>query len=251
VERLRLVKLSYYYFPTSHWSRMVSLCIAEKGLSPERHFVDITTNANFAAEYLRINPRGVVPTLVHNGETICGTERICRYLANFDGPQIQGGDAAAGWADRLSAVRMMHVSYRTWIDQGGHSGSRLADKVSRASQYALDYPDLRDHYERKRAFFENFIAEIDDPIYMSGVYEAVRNLLATLAEVVADQPFIDGESWSKADAAATPVLYRLRDLGLLDGLAGDAQPALASYLERQMERPSFAAVFVEDPFLNR
>ncbi len=243
-----MASLEYYYSPTSHWSRIVSLCLAEKGLRPERHFIDIATNANYAPEYLRINPRGVVPTLVHEGRIVVDSVQICTYLANFGGPEIQGGDLGARWTKRLSGLPMKHMSYQTWIGRGRYPLSRLQEKVSMAWACAAKYPDLKGQYERKGKYFARFLEELHDPVFMATVHDTLRRALAELAAHLANRDFIVGESWSKADACASAVLVRLEELGALPRLTAD-RGALDAYVGRLQARPSFTAVFREDPVL--
>ena len=62
------MSVELYYFPWSHWSRVVSLALAEKGLFERatRRVVDIRHNLNFSPDYLRINPNvssALPPTL--------------------------------------------------------------------------------------------------------------------------------------------------------------------------------------------
>ena len=45
-------------------SRRVRLCLAEKGLDFESHLVDMMAMEHHSPEYLKINPLGVIPTLM-------------------------------------------------------------------------------------------------------------------------------------------------------------------------------------------
>ena len=71
--------MKLHYFPTSYWSRNITLVVAEKGLEIERVFVDIRRHATFEPDYIRLNAKGVVPTLV-DGAPITNGMRIARHL---------------------------------------------------------------------------------------------------------------------------------------------------------------------------
>ena len=58
----------------------VELALFEKGLEFESRTVPLFRSAQFEPAYLKINPRGVVPTLVHDGRTIIESTVICEYL---------------------------------------------------------------------------------------------------------------------------------------------------------------------------
>ena len=61
--------------------RRVRIFLAEKGIEVERVEVDIPSGANLAPEFVAINPRGVVPTLVlDDGTIIDESMAICRYF---------------------------------------------------------------------------------------------------------------------------------------------------------------------------
>jgi hypothetical protein len=42
--------------------------------------VDLARNEQYDPDYLKLNPAGVVPTLVHNGEPVLKSTLICEYL---------------------------------------------------------------------------------------------------------------------------------------------------------------------------
>ena len=61
--------------------RRVRIFLAEKGIEVPRLEVDIPSGGNLAPDFLRVNPRGVVPTLVlDNGTVIDESIAICRYF---------------------------------------------------------------------------------------------------------------------------------------------------------------------------
>ena len=61
-------------------SRRVRLCLEEKGLSYEGHVVDMAKMEHHSPEYLKINPLGVIPTLIHDGRPLHESGTICEYL---------------------------------------------------------------------------------------------------------------------------------------------------------------------------
>lgn len=61
--------------------RRVRIYLAEKGIEVEREVVDLRSDQQLAPDYLKINPRGVVPALVlDDGEVITESGAICRYF---------------------------------------------------------------------------------------------------------------------------------------------------------------------------
>lgn len=245
--------MRYYYFQASHWSRVISLVIAEKSLEPTRHFVDIRVNACFEPAYLRLNPRGVVPTLVaDDGTAVWDSMKIARYLDTVTDPAVCEPEASPDawpWAERLERVRVMHASYAVWVlgQRGENSKNILDDKVDRARQYAEAHPELRAEYERKATFFETFRAEVDSEAHRAEVDRSIEETITAMGDALTSRPYLGGDAWSLADAVATSMLYRLVDLERQHQWHGDEAHAVHHYYQRLRARPSFTKVFVDDP----
>ncbi len=241
--------IELYYFPTSHWSRVLSLVLAEKALPFERRFVDIRKNETFEPDYMRLNPRGVVPTLVHDGRVITDAPTIAAYLDDVAPPRVCRPETAA-WDRRLEAFPTMLFSYSVWVlgQRGERSATILDDKVERATRYAEAHPELRAHYERKARFFDAFRARVYDDAHVAEEERRARDTLEAMGALTEANGTIHATGWSLSDAIATSVLYRLVDLGKLDFWHGQDHP-LARYYDRLRARPSFAAVFEDDPLL--
>src|SRR3569833_2577065 len=62
-------------------SRRVRLCLCEKGLEFESRLVDMMAMEHHSPEYLKINPLGVIPTLIlDDGRSLYESDTICEYL---------------------------------------------------------------------------------------------------------------------------------------------------------------------------
>jgi glutathione S-transferase len=58
----------------------VRLCLAEKELDWTDRHVDFSRGEQYSSEYLKLNPNGVVPTLVHDGRAVVDSSVILEYL---------------------------------------------------------------------------------------------------------------------------------------------------------------------------
>ncbi len=74
--------------------RRVRMFMAEKGIECETAQVDIIQGENLSDDFLAINPRGVLPTLVlDNGTVLDESVAICRYLEEIQPqPPLMGTD---------------------------------------------------------------------------------------------------------------------------------------------------------------
>jgi tetrachloro-p-hydroquinone reductive dehalogenase len=246
--------MELHYYPSSHWSRVITLCLAEHGLAFERRLVDITRNATFAPEYIRLNPRGVVPTLVDDGQVVWDGRKIAEYLDTKTGHDLccEGDPEVQAWTRRLHDFPLMLFSYSVWVlgHRGEKSADILDDKVQRARQHAEAYPDLAEHYTRKAEFFAGFRSRVYDAAHVAAEMQAGTKVLDELGEWLLSRTWIGGDDYSFADAIATSILYRLVDLGKLDHWLGDDGHGLHGYFERLKARPSYRAVFHDDPLLS-
>ena len=72
--------LELYTHPLSPCAQKVRIVLAEKGLDFLSHHVDLPNKENLKPEYLRLNPLGEVPTLVHDSTPVIESSVICEYL---------------------------------------------------------------------------------------------------------------------------------------------------------------------------
>jgi glutathione S-transferase len=61
--------LELYHNINSVCAQKVRIALAEKGLAYDEHLMTLRGDQNEPA-YLKLNPNGVVPTLIHDGEPI-------------------------------------------------------------------------------------------------------------------------------------------------------------------------------------
>ena len=72
--------IALYHHGSSACAAKTRFALDEKGLPWESRYVDILRGEQFAPEFLAINPKGVVPVLVHDGSVIRESTVICEYL---------------------------------------------------------------------------------------------------------------------------------------------------------------------------
>lgn len=66
--------------PQSTCSQKVRICLWEKGLTFAEKKLDLFKGDQLTEEYKKLNPNGVVPTLIHDGEVIIDSSVIIEYL---------------------------------------------------------------------------------------------------------------------------------------------------------------------------
>ena len=72
--------LKLYTAENSICTQKVFLTLLEKGLDWDSEYLDLFKNEQYRPDYLRINPKGVVPSLVYQGKVIIELTLICEFL---------------------------------------------------------------------------------------------------------------------------------------------------------------------------
>jgi glutathione S-transferase len=72
-----------FHYGMSNCSQRIRIMLEEKGIAWTSHIVDIPKEENLTEWYQGINPNGVVPTLVHDGQVIIESSDILKYLKDY------------------------------------------------------------------------------------------------------------------------------------------------------------------------
>src|SRR5262249_51600609 len=82
--------ITLYHHGSSVCAGKVRLVLAEKGVPWEGIYVDILRGDQFDPAYVKLNPKAVVPTLIHDGKVIIESSVICEYLDEvFPAPSLK------------------------------------------------------------------------------------------------------------------------------------------------------------------
>ncbi|MCY4563813.1 MAG: glutathione S-transferase family protein [Gammaproteobacteria bacterium] len=162
--------------------RRVRIFMAEKGIACETEQVDIIKGENLSDEYLAVNPRGLVPTLVlDDGTVLDESVAICRYLEETQPEPPLMGSGAVDKA-RVEA-RQRHMEFdglQGAADAFRNSFPLFSSRGLPGSGGAVDaIPELA---ERGKGRVERFYRRLDEDLGAS--------------------PFVAGEAFSIADITA-------------------------------------------------
>jgi glutathione S-transferase len=230
--------LTLYDFGNSVCCQKVRIVLCEKGLDWQPVRVDLFRSEQYDPAYLKLNPKGVVPTLVHDDKPVVESTLICEYLdETFPEPPLMPADP---W--RRTRMRL----WSKMVDEG------LFEGVAEISFSAMFRERMRNMPEemRQRRFrnvgdprrrdrlMSTYQLGVQSPFVLHAVaaYErACKYLEATLAE---GGPWIVGERATLADISLMPFFARLDYLGLLD-LWTQGRPHAEAWWARAKDWPSF------------
>lgn len=81
--------LHVFHFPFSSCSQKLRIFLNLKGVEWESHLIDLMANEHLTVHFLGINPRGLLPTLVHDGDVHIESNDILIYLESvFPEPRL-------------------------------------------------------------------------------------------------------------------------------------------------------------------
>jgi glutathione S-transferase len=215
--------LLLYDFGNSVCCQKVRITLRAKGLEWQSARVDLFKAEQYDPNYLKLNPKGVVPTLVHDGRPVIESTLICEYI-----------DAAFPRPPKLiPSDPWLQGRMRLWskfVDEGLFDG---VTEISFSAMFRERMKAMPEEIRQKRfrnvgdprrtdRFKSTYEHGVDSPFVVHAVaaYErAFKHLEDELREN--GGPWILGADPSLADINVMPFAARLDYLGLLDLWIGD------------------------------
>ena len=239
--------LVLYHAAYSPCSLKVRLVLAEKGLSYTSRELSFARQEQVAPDYLKINPNGVVPTLVHDGQVIFDSSVIAEYLDElFAEPALVPSDP------------VRRAQMRTWL----RFMEEVPTKAIRIPSFERVFlPTLRLIKTRraftkdtdKRTIRQGFYGKMNgghgfSPAEMAEADAHLRMTIDRIEEALQQGPWVMGAELTLVDLTLAPLIDRMLDLGCLRFFA-QAEKTL-EWMERLQARPSYREAFYKNTRLS-
>ena len=230
--------LILYDFGNSVCCQKVRITLVEKGLTWEARRVDLFKTEQYDPDYLKLNPKGVVPTLVHDGTPVIESTLICEYIdETFPDPPLMPKSPAERTRMRL---------WSKFVDEGLFDG---VTELSFSAMFRERMKNMSPELREKR--FKN----VGDPrrtdrfksTYEHGVYSpfvlhaiaAYERAFKLMEQTLAERgPWLLGAQPTLADVNLMPFVARLSYLGLLEAWTVD-RPRINAWWAQTQAWPSF------------
>lgn len=211
-----MAEIELYHFWDSFCSFKVRICLEEKGLRWTGHDVDLMKFDNLKPEYLAVNPKGVVPTLLHDGVLLPESSIINEFLdERYPDPSLRPADPMARARMRLW-VQVEEDELFTAV-RPASLNLMMKQVYNRYSEAELDQILATHPRPHQVPLLKRMFLEPPDP---KAVDQSRKALAATLkkmdASLVTNGPWLAGRTYSLADIAAAPVIDRIERLGMAD-----------------------------------
>ncbi len=231
--------LELYHYDHSTAAQKIRIALAEKRLDWKSHHLDtsVAKREHYSPEYLKINPRGIVPTLVHDGNVVRESQVILEYLDDAFPERPLRPDSAY----EKAIMRL----WTKLIDEGLHVHSRVVGMciVVRHAKAAAGPEELEKYLNempeivRKENDRINIKEGLDSPLLPRAV-SYFKRVFEDMDAALAESPWLAGKTFSLADISLGVYVTRLRSFQMAP-LWGDLNH-LNEWHERFIARPSYA-----------
>lgn len=233
--------LTLYNAAHSTCSQKVRICLAEKDLPFEDIRLDLGKNKDhLKPEYLKLNPNGVVPTLVDDGHVIVDSSVICEYLderyphVRFTPDDVVARAKMREWMRFLEEVPTAAVRVPSF-NMGFLPRYEGLDR-RRFEQEQSDIRPIRKQFYRRMGP-QGFKRED-----VEASLEQIEKTCARMEAALSVGPWLIGDHYSLADIIVAPLIDRMNDLGY-SSLWEPAYPRVADWYARMQARPAFQRTF--------
>jgi glutathione S-transferase len=243
--------LEIYDASGSLCSQKVKLVLAEKNLKWKSHLINLLTFENLQPSYMQLNPKGVVPTLLHDNQVITDSATIIRYLEEqFPHPQLipaepvlrEKMDFWIALQNRFPMRELMYGNYRgiegVVLRRSVQIKEKLLSKLMQAN------PELKELYVAKLDDVIQWNRTIQNANEIANLNVKIESVLNQLETQLSQTNWLCGNQYSLADTVWTAVLNRLDELKF--GHLWADRPALSSYLNHLKLRSSFDTAIQSD-----
>jgi glutathione S-transferase len=233
--------LVLYHAGLTTCSKQVRFCLREKGLAYESRYVDLLKFEHLYPDYLKLNPHGVVPTLVHDGHAIINSACINEYIDEvFPEPGLSPrdpGDRALmrywTWTADDSHFQIAQLTRQKRLT---HSARQLSDEDHKLVLAHMPVPSRRARW--KQAVETDLTAE-ESAVALDHLHFVAGRMNKAIAT---HGPWLAGETFSLGDISMASIVHRLLEL-YPGALPRSEYPHVNGWLDRLMARPAAVATY--------
>ena len=233
--------LILHYVPAGSASCRVRFCLTEKNADYEKRIVNIREGEHHSAEYLKLNPNGLVPTLVHNERPIWESAVICEYLDDIiPSPALRPEDPYE---------RSLMRNWVKFIDEQCLPALIVFNWSVRVTPYASQWTDAELQVRLERIPTaqrrEAWLRAARDPYSedeRKAAWTTLVNLIERMNNVLTRTPWLTGGGLTIADIAAATFIWRIQAISPSE-LERETFAPVRDWWKRIQTRPGFSVAF--------
>lgn len=235
--------------PQSTCSQRVRFALHAKGIAFDERKLDLFSGDQLKPDYLAINPNGVVPSVVDDGQVVIDSAVILEYLED-----THGDVAPMRPKDPVAAARMRAMM--RFIDEVPAPAIRIPSynlaflphyqsMTPEAFQALCDSKPLRREFLMKMGRTGFPQADMDEAL--GRLQRGIDRLDAWLDE--SGGPWTMGAYLSLVDLSMMPIVVRMDDINL--GYMWAKKPAVQAWFDSIRARPEFARTYYHGSLLTQ
>src|SRR5712671_991487 len=198
--------LELYHNINAVCTQKVRIALKEKGQEAKEHLLKLRGDQNDPA-YMKLNPNGVVPTLVHDEKAIIESSLILYYIDDvFPEPPLMPKEPLLRFRVRM---------YNKLIDEYLHNACTILTFATAFRPNFLKVPreiwlaEINKAPLKRRAEYKRSVIEhgLDSEFVVDAVAQH-QKLLSWMAHSLKSSPYLAGGGFSNADCAVIPYILR-------------------------------------------
>jgi glutathione S-transferase len=235
------VGLTLYGAPQSTCSQRVRFVLNAKGLPFEEKKLDLLAGDQLKPDYLRLNPNGVVPTLINGDEVVIDSSVIIEYLDEIVPEPEHFTPKPPGERARMRALMR-------FIDEVPAAAVRvptynLAFLPRFARMTEEEFIAFAESKPLRKAFMLAMGRKGFPQSEMDASIDRMRRTYQRMEDSVTASggPFLQGQRPTLADITLMPAIVRMDDLSLASTWAD--RPAIGRWYEAIRAEPAFKPTY--------
>ena len=207
-----------FHFSGSSCSQKTRIVLNLKGIDWVSHPINLLKAENYSQWYLGINPRGLLPALVHNGDVYIESNDIVSYLdETFETPKIIPNNHRERILEQLNTEDELHLDLRTLT-----FGFCLPKFLTGKPPAALDALESSagtvegktdSHKKVQLAFWRELAEHGVPPDQAINSAKRFKKAFSSVEKQLADQAFLYGDEISIVDIVWFIYAHRLKSTG--------------------------------------
>jgi glutathione S-transferase len=239
--------ITLYHHGSSVCAAKVRIVLAEKSLPWDGVYIDILRGDQFAPDYMKLNAKAVVPTLVHDGKVVIESTVIAEYLDEaFPDVPLKPADPLRRaemrvWTKAVDEQLHPACAELTFASCHRHIIGRLGpEKLNAFLESTPPVSVTANWHARKKEIVRQGMAAPG----VGRTFRLYDGYLQKMEDRLQHQRWLAGDTYSLADIGLAPYVNRLDMLGMSAMWVG-ARPRLTDWFERIKSRSSFKPALLD------
>ncbi|MCJ8310975.1 MAG: glutathione S-transferase family protein [Hyphomicrobiales bacterium] len=243
------MSFTLYHHGSSVCAAKVRFALAEKNMDWDGVYIDILKGEQFTPEYLKLNPKGVVPTLLHDDLVIPDSTVIIEYLDQI------APDTSLHPTDPWERAQVrywtkavdedLHPACGTMTFVCSHRHTVLKNLGPEgAEKFLASTPKLSvtSNWKEQKDSFVRFGFEAPGAAEKVKLYDTY---LFKMEEALQDTDWLVGNKFSIADISLTPYVNRLAMMSMRGMWENGRLPNVEKWFNRIEANPNFKKCFID------